>query len=33
LLSFFLFPKFSLVSGIKKADLKGGWGERRKTHA
>jgi hypothetical protein len=31
--SFFLFSKFSLVSGIKKAALEGGLGERRKTNA
>jgi hypothetical protein len=33
LLSFFLFSKFLLISGIKKAALKGGLGERRMTHA
>ena len=30
---FFLFSKFSLISGIKKAALEGGLGERRMTHA
>jgi hypothetical protein len=30
---FFLFSKSSLISGIKKAALEGGSGERRKTNA